>query len=366
MDNTEIHYLAFDADEMWREMESVYIDEGGDLLYSGDEKYMLLRGVHAILMQAYAAIDNALRMDTLRYAQRDYLKIYGEKRNCVYKEAEKATANITITFQATGKSDTIKAGEAVTPDGAMLYLLDDDVVDNGYAQTVTVPVTCAIAGSVGNGLLSGTQLQTVTPHGGVYSIYVATDAVGGMDDEDFEVYRERIRNYGLTNITTGPEVQYESAAKNVSTVILDANAINLGAGIVGVYLLLSDDTGSAAIIASVEEALNAREVRPLTDQVAVALATAIPYTLNVQYQAETSSNISTAIGDAVSEYQAWQDQTIGQPFNPDKLMAMLYQAGCTRVIWGSGSEFGDGGNVEYTPILANQYCHGTISLAVIP
>ena len=27
--------------------------------------------------------------------------------------------------------------------------------------------------------------------------------------------------------------------------------------------------------------------------------------------------------------------------------------------------FGDGGNVEYTPILANQYCHGTISLAVI-
>ena len=366
MDNTEIHYLAFDADEMWREMESVYIDEGGDLLYSGDEKYMLLRGVHAILMQAYAAMDNALRMDTLRYAQRDYLKIYGEKRNCIYKEAEKATANITITFQATGKSDTIKAGEAVTPDGAMLYLLDNDVVDNGYAQTVTVPVTCAIAGSAGNGLLSGTQLQTVTPHSGVYSIYVATDAVGGMDDEDFEVYRERIRKHGLTSITTGPAAQYESAAKDVSTLILDANAVRLGAGHVGVYLLLSSNEGSAAIIQSVTEALSPQEVRPLTDQVTVALATAIPYTLNVQYQAESGSNITNAIGEAVSEYQTWQDQVIGQPFNPDKLMALLYRAGCTRVIWGSGSEFGDGGSVEYTPILENQYCHGTISLAVIP
>ena len=365
MDNTELHYLAYDPDDMWHEMESAYIGEGGDVLYSGDEKYMLLRGVHAILMQAYAAIDNALRMDTLRYAQRDYLKIYGEKRNCIYKEAEKAKANITITFQATGKSDTIKAGEAVTADGAMLYLLDEDVVDNGYAQTITVPVTCSIAGSAGNGLLSGTQLQTVTPHNGVYSIYVATDATGGMDDEDFEVYRERIRNYGLTNITTGPEVQYESAAKDVSSVILDANAVNLGAGIVGIYLLLSDTTGSAAIIAAVTAALNSVSVRPLTDQVSVALATAIPYTLNVQYQAGSGSNISTAIGEAVTEYQEWQDHVIGQPFNPDKLMAMLYQAGCTRVVWGAGSEFGSGGTIEYTPIQANQYCSGTISLAVI-
>jgi len=365
MDNTEIHYLTFDPDEMWDEMQLAYMDEGGDVLYSGDEKYMLLRGVHAILMQAFAAVDNALRMDTLRYAQREYLKIYGEKRNCIYKNAEKATATITITFKATGKSDVMAAGEPVTADGEMLYLLDEDVIDNGYAQTVTVSVTCAIAGTAGNGLLSGTQLQALLPHDGIYSIYVTTDATGGMDDEDFEVYRERIRNYGLTNITTGPEVQYESAAKDVSTVILDANAVNLGAGQVGVYLLLSDTTGSAAIITAVTAALNSVSVRPLTDQVSVALATAIPYTLNVQYEAGSGSNISTAIGEAVTEYQEWQDHVIGQPFNPDKLMAMLYQAGCTRVVWGTGSEFGSGGDVEYTPIQANQYCSGTISLAVI-
>lgn len=178
--------------------------------------------------------------------------------------------------------------------------------------------------------------------------------------------RAKIRKHGLTSITTGPAAQYESAAKDVSTLILDANAVRLGAGHVGVYLLLSSNEGSAAIIQSVTEALSPQEVRPLTDQVTVALATAIPYTLNVQYQAESGSNITNAIGEAVSEYQTWQDQVIGQPFNPDKLMALLYRAGCTRVIWGSGSEFGDGGSVEYTPILENQYCHGTISLAVIP
>lgn len=364
MDNTELHYLTYDPEEMWLEMQMAYFDAGGDILYSGDEKEMLLRGVQSILMQAFAGVDNALRMDTLRYAQREYLKVYGEKRNCYYIDATKAKATIQITFKATGRSDTLAAGEAVTADGEMMYLLDEAIPDTGVARTVTATVTCAIAGSVGNGLLAGTQMQPVKPHDGVYSIYCTADAAGGQDDEDFEAYRERIRNHGLTNITTGPEVQYESVAKNVTSVILDANAIDLGAGNVGVYLLLSDNTGSAAIIAAVVAALNATDVRPLTDHVSVALATPVTYTLNVQYQADSSSNVAAVIDEVVEEYQTWQDQIIGQPFNPDKLMAMLYQAGCTRVIWGSGSTF-NGGDIEYTTIQPDQYCKGTIHTAVM-
>lgn len=364
MDNTELHYLTYDPDEIWSKMQDAYYEAGGDVLYGGDEKDMLLRSVQQILVLAFAGIDNALRMDTLRYAQREYLEVYGEKRNCTYIRAKKAKATITITFQATGKSDVISAGEAVTADGAVLYLLDEDVVDTGYAQTVTASITCEQTGSAGNGLLTGTQMQTLMPHDGVYSIFVATDASGGMDDEDYEVYRERIRMYGLSSITTGPEIQYEAKAKAVSAVILDAQALNLGAGNVGVFLLLSDTTGSAAIIADVTAALNALSIRPLTDSVTVALATPVPYTLKVKYTSDSGSNIADAIGKAVTEYQTWQDQTIGQAFNPDKLMAMLYQAGCTRVIWDDGSEF-DGGDIEYTPIEANEYCSGTISLAVM-
>ena len=68
MDNTELHYITFDPDEMWQAMNLAYIEAGGDVLYAGDEKEMLLRGVQAILMQAFAGVDNALRMATLRDA----------------------------------------------------------------------------------------------------------------------------------------------------------------------------------------------------------------------------------------------------------------------------------------------------------
>jgi len=114
----------------------------------------------------------------------------------------------------------------------------------------------------------------------------------------------------------------------------------------------------------VDRRLNGVDTRPLTDHVTVARATPIPYMLNVQYATSAGSNISEAIAAAVKEYTIWQNETIGRAFNPDKLMAMLYQAGAIRVIWGEGSNF-NGGGVTYSTIGESEHCSGTISLAVM-
>ena len=73
MDDTELHYLAYDADEMFQEMLVAYMGAGGSVIRAGDEKEMLLRGVQSTFMLAFAGIDNALRMATLRYAVGEYL-----------------------------------------------------------------------------------------------------------------------------------------------------------------------------------------------------------------------------------------------------------------------------------------------------
>ena len=365
MDNTEIHYLTYDPEEIFKEMQYAYIEAGGDALYPGDEKEMLLRAVQSIMVQAFAGVDNALRMATLRYAVGDYLDIYGEKRDCVRIQAAAAKATVEITFRSTGIAKTIESGTALTADGEHMYLLDDDVAQSGYAQVIRASVTALEAGGVGNGLLAGTQMQFMIPQAAVESVYCVESASGGQEKEDDETYRERIREFGLTNITTGPQVQYESMAMGVTSEILDARATNLGAGKVGVALLLHSDTGASAIIESVKEALNSRNIRPLTDEVSVYRAEAVAYTLNVQYKAESGSNIAASLADVVSDYQAWQDETIGRAFNPDRLMAAIYQAGATRVTWGDGSNFNGTGSVKYTEIGANAHCKGTITLSVI-
>jgi phage-related baseplate assembly protein len=364
MDNTELHYLTYDPDAIWDEMIYNYVTAGGDILYPGDEKEILLRSVLADVVQIFAGVDNALRMQTLRYAVGDYLDLLGELRGCERIAASAATATVTITTYATGKTDVLEAGTTMTADGEQFYELVEDFAMTGYQQTATVQVRAVREGSAGNGLLAGAQMQLAVTNTGVDSILVATDASGGNEEEDDDTYRDRIREFGLASITTGPEQQYEAAAKAVSSEILDAEAINLGAGKVGVYVILASDTGAAAILQAVADALTAEDVRPLTDQVSVHRATDIRYTLNVQYRADGSSSVSSAIADAVTDYQEWQDNTIGRAFNPDRLMAAIYQAGATRVIWGSGSTF-DGGDVEYTEIAATARCKGTITLTAL-
>lgn len=361
MDDTELHYLTYDPDAIWEEMIEAYVEAGGDILYPGDEKYMLLKAVQADIVQVFAGVDNALRMMTLRYAVGEYLDILGEQRGCQRIEATAARATVTITAAATGRAVTIESGTKMTADGRIFYELENDLTLTGYAQTVSAGIVASEAGAAGNGLTAGTEMSFAATVQGITRIVAATDASGGGDREDDESYRERVRQYGLASVSTGPARQYEAAAKAVSSEIVDAKAINEGAGNVGVYLILQNDSGAEAIMADVREALSADDVRPLTDTVNVYRAEDVAYTLNVQYRIEGSG---AALAEAVSDYQAWQDDVIGRAFNPDRLMSALYQAGATRVIWGEGSAF-DGGSVEYTEITDTQRCKGTITLTAI-
>ncbi len=364
MQDTGLRYVDYDEEQTWLEMQQTYIAAGGDILYPGDEKEILLRGVLAIATAIMAKVDSALRMDTLTYATGDYLKEYGLKRNCVYIEATPATVPVTITFAAGGTAQTIPAGTELTADGTKIYVTTTDIEQTGTAQTVETTLQCQEAGSSGNGLYAGAQLQFIEGINGFSTCIANEDASGGVDAEDEEVYRERIRNYGLGTITTGPEQQYESAAMSVSSQIVDARALNDGAGEVGIYLILAEGAEQTAIFNMVADKLSAVTTRPLTDHVTIHAADEAEYTLNVKVWYSQYAGIGDDVTGAVAEYQEWQDQRIGRAWNPDKLTAMLYQAGCERVQFLEGSGM-DGGSAEYTEIDPNAHCKGTITLTVV-
>ena len=365
MDNIELHYVAYDPDEVWNEMIYNYVEAGGDVLYPGDEKEMLLRSVQEDIVQVFAGIDNALRMQTLRYAVGDYLDVIGEKRGCERIAATAAAATVSITTNATGEAGTLAAGTVMTADGEVFYALDEDIALTGYQQTVTATITATAAGSAGNGLTVGAEMVLYIGNPAIYRIEVTAAATGGTEAEDDETYRERIREHTLTAVTTGPARQYEAAAEAANTSVIDAKALRGGAGEVNVYLIIDDDATAAGIISEVTAALSADDVRPLTDSVTVSEAAAISYVLNVQYASDGSSSVTSAVAEAVTDYQEWQDDEIGRAFNPDRLVAALYQAGATRVIWGSGSTFNGSSTIQYAEIGENERCKGTITLTAI-
>lgn len=334
MDNTELHYVTYDPEEIWTEMMTNYVAAGGDILYPGDEKEMLLRSVQADIVQAFAGMDNALRMATLRYAVGSYLDAIGELRGCSRIEAQAATSKVLITTAATGEETVLAAGTELTGDGMLFFLIDEDITLSGYQQEIEVDITCAQEGSIGNALAAGTSLSFAARTGienMVTSIVTTEDARGGNDEEDDDTYRERIREYGLATVTTGPSQKYEAAAKEVSSEILDARADNLDAGLVGVYLILKSETGKEAIIQAVLDALSEDSVRPLTDRVVVYEAHVSTYSVSYTCTYDGTTQTRNKIEDAIAEYQDWQDNHLGRELSLNRLVAFMYQAGCTNV-----------------------------------
>lgn len=365
MADNELHYVIMDSETIWDEMMKAYIAAGGDILYPGDEKEMLLRAVQYIAMTILAKVDNALKMDTLTYAVRDYLKEYGRKRSCEYIEAVPATAQITITMTQTGNARTLEAGTQLTADGSLIWETVEDIELTGTAQTLSTTIRCLTAGIAGNGLPIGTEMQFMEGLEGLESAVTTAAGSGGVNAEDEEVYRERIRNYGLGTVTTGPAAQYEKAAAEVTTQIIDVKALNDGDGKVGIYLLTESGADTETIYASVLQKLNDQTARPLTDLVSVHAATEKAYTLDVKVWYDIHTALTQPIADTIADYQEWQDLKIGRAFNPDKLISMLYQSGCDRVqILGTSSGI-DGGSIEYTEIPERARCTGTITPTII-
>lgn len=360
VDSTEIHYISYDPDTIWLRMMDAYMQAGGDVLYAGDEKEMLLRSVQQMIIQGYAEVDNALRMATRRYAVRDYLDLYGESHFCPRIQSVAATALVEITFSA-GSEATIPSGTTLTEDGVIIYQLTEDVAASAEAQTVQAAIQCQTTGSAGNGLLSGAQMQFLSQQDRVVQVVCVQSATGGTDQEQDEPYRERIGNQNPS--TTGPSGRYEAEAMAVSSEILDAKAVNLGAGAVGVYLIFGEGANKEALIAAVGDALSPADVRPLNDLVTVDEADEVAYAITVTVYVSQYATLTQPVSDTVAAYRTWQENTVGRAFNPDMLTAMLYQSGVTRVEYAEGS--GMEGSMAYQEIGEDEHCVGTVTATTV-
>lgn len=365
MDNSEVHYLTYDPDSIYREMQMAYVDAGGDVLYPGDEKEMLLRGVQSVLVQAFAGVDNALRMATLRYASGSYLDILGENRGCSRIEAARARTYVQISFAATGEPRTYEAGSLLTADGNRIFRLTDDLTHSGAEQTLIAQIEALEPGEAGNRLTAGTQMQMMAGGGDVERIYVGQNASGGNDREKDEAYRRRIQESALAAVTTGPRQRYIDAAMAASSRVIDASAETLAPGMVNVTLLTDSDEAGYSVREIVAQALNDDSVRPLTDNVLVNIAQKVEYLLDVMYSKRSGTgDISAAVAAAVADYQNWQERKLGRPFNPDMLTVRLYEAGCQKVLYNDNSNL-DGKPAVYTDIDVFEICRGRIVIREI-
>ena len=93
---------------------------------------------------------------------------------------------------------------------------------------------------------------------------------------------------------------------------------------------------SATEIQAVQTYLEARNRKPLGDEITVGAPSTSTYNVNVTYYiASSDSAVATTIQSnvtaAVTEYNKWQTAKIGRDISPDYLIKLIMEAGAKRV-----------------------------------
>ncbi|MCO7228748.1 baseplate J/gp47 family protein [Halomonas sp. CnH100-B] len=152
------------------------------------------------------------------------------------------------------------------------------------------------------------------------------------EDPDFR-RRILLSLQGLS--TAGPEGAYIYHALSASGQVLDASATSQQPGEVVVTVLSREGNGTAnqALLTTVDQAVSAEEVRPLTDFVTVQSAEILPYTIQATlfFYPGPDSQVVLAEAQQMAQRYANEQHRLGKDITLSGLYAALHRPGVQRV-----------------------------------
>ncbi len=208
------------------------------------------------------------------------------------------------------------------PETAYIYwamTADADIVDvKAVSATETINRTLGVA--AGTAYKGGAHLLPDT-----LKVYAHGESEPAPEDDYAASYEDDM----LTIEIAGGELAGQTQ--------LDIEIDQTREGCVKIVVLLSGgELPDADTLAKVLDAVNAADVRPLTDNVSVAAPEQVPYDINLKYYT-TKANESAVVANvegsngAIVRYNQWQVAALGRDVNPDQLRRLILSPD-----WGEG------------------------------
>lgn len=326
-----------DAEKLRSSIFATYESITGRALAQGDPVRLFVEFVSAVVIQLMANQNATEQQNWLSYARGEYLDKMGEFLQ-VYRLPE-AAAKTTIRFklsEALKNAYLIPAGFEVT-NGVVTFATDEALQIAPGGLMGEVIATCLTLGDAGNGYFPGQIKTIVTPMAYLESATNTTETAGGADVESDAEFAERIKTAPNTFSVAGPEKAYIAHTKSVSSAIIDVSATSPEPGYVEIYPLLEGgEMPTETILQQIDEYLNAKERRPLTDFVQVKAPGVKEFAINLDYwifeeDANKAETIKADVEKAVEEYRLWQQTKIGRDILPAKLIQKVMMAGAARI-----------------------------------
>lgn len=308
-------------------------------VYPGSPERLFISWCAAIVIQQRVLIEETAKKNVPRYAEGEYLDSLAELFHDIERlPAEPAVATFRCYIsEQQPQSIYVPAGTRITFDGEITFATTEELEIKAGEIYGDVVAECQTAGTVGNDLAPGQVTEIVDVYDYFLSVENITKTSGGTDEEEDAEYYYRMRESMESFSTAGPENGYIYFAKSVSTAISDIAATSPEAGVVDVRVLLKDgQEATETILQQIEEKLNAKDVRPMTDIVTVSVPDKDIFNVDLTYYIEKNTQASSTIiaqeaNAAVEKYIEWQTEKMGRDINPSKLVELMMEAGIKRV-----------------------------------
>ena len=289
-------------------------------VYPASPERLFIAWVANIIVQQRVIINETAKKNVPRYADGEYLDSLAE----LFKDLERLQASPASAMfrfyisEAQKQSVIIPAGTRISFDGAILFETKENLEIKAGQTYGDVEGICTTAGDVGNNLAAGQVKELVDLYDYYQKAENITATSGGAEEEDDASYYERMRESMESFSTAGPINGYIYWTKSVRV------------------LLQNGQQATSGVLKEIEDALNASDIRPLTDKVTVSAPETVAFDIDVTFyipqpDAASATVIAAAATQAVEEYVTWQTSKMGRDINPSYLTAKLMEAGVKRV-----------------------------------
>lgn len=175
-----------------------------------------------------------------------------------------------------------------------------------------VKAKCETKGVIGN-VPANSITQFLTDYAGLKTVNNPEPAYDGFDDEDIEVYRQRILDYLAEDATNANEAQYEKWAREVTGVqkAVIKSAEVMGSGNVGVYISAIGTTVSEDLKKAVHDYIDT--IQPINATVIVNSLTYLPINISATLVLKDGFDITDVKDEfsvALNQYLSTVDNTV--------------------------------------------------------
>ena len=309
----------------------------------GNPERVFISWMAAIIVQQRTLINETAKMNVPRYAAKSENEEYLDSLAEIFKDTQRlpaSPASATFRFyisEPQQQSTIIPAGTRISFDGVIIFATSEVLEIRAGETSGEVEAVCTQPGTVGNGLVAG-QVKEVVDLFDHYQIAEnLTTTSGGAEKEDNESYYERMRDSMESFSTAGPINGYIYWTKTVSPAVLDVAVTSPEACYVDVRVILRDgQEATEAVLKEIEEALNASDIRPLTDIVTVSAPETVDFSIDATFwiaqpNRESAAAIEREVRAAVDSFIIWQTSKMGRDINPSYLTKLMMDAGAKRV-----------------------------------